>query len=551
MVKLTPTSHSKPNLVIPLLPSRVQPVRYKYQVGKSYGMAIVIIFLLAMVVFAVWWFRANYERVTLDPEIELSVQARQNRFYAAELYLTQLGIATQTERGRDTLINLPSSQDTLIIKSMGQSFNNQRVEHLVKWIKQGGQVITFANGYWYDDIEGVASMTTHVHDENDAANAPIVYQPYYLDEGNKLLDYLGIYYYYPEDYINCGDDEEAYQNQEHQPNPSVVYDERCAVDESVDTDTPVDTTATDSNVADEQSNYVADRTLTATVDGKAVNVQMDAYKAVLWINPELTPIWHIEKYNHEPQMVQFALGKGRLTVFTDSQFMQNPDTFVVDNILRHHSLDRPETKPQHTHTNAQASNAHTSNTAEVATETQTTDSNTKMMNNYRRISLVEADNAYLLWYLVKDSHKVWLLPDIDNNNLFELLWAKAKYACMSFAVLLLFWLWWQMRRFGPIKQQLDLPRRNLIEHLNMVGLFAWRLDKANRLLSQNRHGLKKTLLTHYPKLTQLEAKDFSHQLSEHIDMPAATIYTALFAPINSESDFIQVTHLMQQLTHQL
>lgn len=170
-------------------------------------------------------------------------------------------------------------------------------------------------------------------------------------------------------------------------------------------------------------------------------------------------------------------------------------------------------------------------------------------------TIEEHDNAYLLWNLVEGADKVWLLYSIDALPFTGLVWSRAQLACISFFALVLFWLWWQRNRFGPLKGQLDPPRRNLLEHIRMAAAFSWRQDKGRLLLSNNREHIKHQLCAKHPAVSKLPPEEQCQRLAELLEsghgLSAQQIHQALYADWRNERDFIQISYLLQIVGGQL
>lgn len=203
-------------------------------------------------------------------------------------------------------------------------------------------------------------------------------------------------------------------------------------------------------------------------------------------------------------MLDIPMGEGWLTIFSDSQFLRHSPQISLAN-----SLD------------------------------------------FQISDIEQGDHAYLLWHLVEQRNKTWLLYSIDALPLHQLLWSRAPLACISFVALVLFWLWWQRNQFGPRKGQLHPPRRNLLEHIRMSAAYSWRQDKAQLLLANNREHIRQSLQAKHPHITQLPAEEQCLRLSEILPLDAAQIHQALYADWRHERDFIRTSYLLQQIGQKL
>lgn len=490
------------------------------------------------------WFFTTHKRVTEEDKLTISREARSNSYFAAQLFLEKMGLEAETQKGREVLLNLPSADDAIIVKDIGYSFNEERIETMKAWLNQGGHIITFANQYYDAD------------DEDEDSNLSSV-------RGNRLLDNLGVYIQNMSnasavnstetEEIERADNEvedvdsvgkESIVDVENTPidrrgenceafntcdmvegsltggmtdtSENVDFIKKASDKEKNDKDDAEDVPKTFKEVVEAFREMQQAQEVTFHLSGKDVTVHMDDGKG-LWLSHALNVISE-QRAMHSSGIDQIYMADigfengGRLTVLTHDEFMRNP---------------LPE-----------------------ITEDDIAGSFQELLNE-QTTGLDSVDNAYLLWHLVKDDKKVWLLPRIDAPSLTQLLWQRARYAVISFSVLLLAWLLWQFGRFGPIREQVFRSRRNILEHLGMIGDFSWRIDKAEQLFQYNRDVVKQACIHKHPQLAGKLGSDFSDLLSERIDMDSLEIQKALFSTWQNETSFIEYTHLLQRLREKL
>lgn len=113
--------------------------------------------------------------------------------------------------------------------------------------------------------------------------------------------------------------------------------------------------------------------------------------------------------------------------------------------------------------------------------------NYSQWNNY---AIADYDHAFLLWLLSHNSGTTWFIYDTDSDSLMSLLWNSSRYLIISLAALLMFYLWSQSRRFGPMLEAGEKPRRSLLEHLSAVTRFQWRGKDFQYELSTARHDIR-------------------------------------------------------------
>lgn len=115
---------------------------------------------------------------------------------------------------------------------------------------------------------------------------------------------------------------------------------------------------------------------------------------------------------------------------------------------------------------------------------------------YRHIG--RQDHAQLLWALVRDAGKVWVVTDNDMPPIWLWLWRHATETIAAALLFLLLWLWARAVRFGPLLTEPAPERRRILEHIEAAGRFLWQHRKQNRLLRSMRETLVTTAARRHP-----------------------------------------------------
>ena len=158
------------------------------------------------------------------------------------------------------------------------------------------------------------------------------------------------------------------------------------------------------------------------------------------------------------------------------------------------------------------------------------------------------DNAYLLRKLVEGSNRVWLQYSIDMPGLPSLLWQKFPLL-VSLALGLLVLMGWRLFLYtGPSKTLGNSARRNLLEHIDASAAYAWRIDRGQQMLENNRNALEQAWRRRHPVLNNMTPEQRSDWLAEKTGMTASAISRTLYGDIDKEQDFIKATLVLQQLT---
>jgi hypothetical protein len=95
---------------------------------------------------------------------------------------------------------------------------------------------------------------------------------------------------------------------------------------------------------------------------------------------------------------------------------------------------------------------------------------------FTNAAIGDQDHAYLLARLAAGAPQAWMLFRSDVPALPILLWQRYPELVAALLLWLPLWLWWLTRRSGPRLGGEEPPRRNLLEHLEAAGRFAWRCD---------------------------------------------------------------------------
>jgi len=131
--------------------------------------------VLAVVIIgaAIWWFFANFEYRVAERDRGYDAEARQNQYLAAERFLEKFGMQIKSIPTMLDVKSLPPSRDVLFIPTARYDVSRQRVQELMAWVKQGGQLITRARPLSVsrpspdDPLFYALGVTTQVKKEHD------------------------------------------------------------------------------------------------------------------------------------------------------------------------------------------------------------------------------------------------------------------------------------------------------------------------------------------------------------------------------------------------
>jgi hypothetical protein len=184
------------------------------------------------------------------------------------------------------------------------------------------------------------------------------------------------------------------------------------------------------------------------------------------------------------------------------------------------------------------------------------------MQFIRNQAIGQYDHAQFLWSLVhfeRPARQIWLLrlPNLSgitktatNNipSLGQLVWLKWWAIVISASILLLFWLWHIMSRFGPLLPDPPGTRRRLLEHIEASGHFLWRYHQTKFLLRGARQAVLNKLASVHPDWIRLSPSKLSQQLAPLGKLSAEEIEEALYhIQPQTEVAFTQAIRILTQI----
>jgi hypothetical protein len=156
-------------------------------------------------------------------------------------------------------------------------------------------------------------------------------------------------------------------------------------------------------------------------------------------------------------------------------------------------------------------------------------SDSYFLNNNR---IKRYDHASFFWHLAQGEAqfgKVWLVYQEDMPSLWKWLAQHAPTVLISAAVLLLAWLWHSAVRFGPRLPDPVPVRRSVLEHLNTSGRFMWQHQVEDSLLKKVRAALHETMTYRHPGWSTLPKNLLQKKLAGRSGLDTVRIERALTA----------------------
>lgn len=149
---------------------------------------------------------------------------------------------------------------------------------------------------------------------------------------------------------------------------------------------------------------------------------------------------------------------------------------------------------------------------------------------FSNFSIGESNHARLLLDAVAgyvEPGKVWFIYDAAFPSLLQVIWQNAPYVVCGFLVVLFFWLWSIMPRFGPAIEPAPAVRRSIIEHVRAAGHFAWKNRGAGSLAGSSTDAVMHEAEFRHPGIGRLNVQDQARQIAKLTDLPAQTVLDVL------------------------
>lgn len=217
-------------------------------------------------------------------------------------------------------------------------------------------------------------------------------------------------------------------------------------------------------------------------------IEIEFNPARLLVDAKGTAEWGARREGREDgyHLLQYNLGKGRLTVLSDNDFLSND-------------------------------------------------------------AIGKRDHALLLGLLVNGHDRAWLLYSSNMPSLLYLLWRYATQLVISVVGLLLLLLWRMTQSSGPRLESSETARRNLMEHLRAAADYAWHTDRARRMFQASRSAIDQEWHRRHPILGQLEPAEKCEWIAERTGLAPRAVESALYADYAGEQEFIKMSAVLQKL----
>lgn len=171
---------------------------------------------------------------------------------------------------------------------------------------------------------------------------------------------------------------------------------------------------------------------------------------------------------------------------------------------------------------------------------------------FRNHWIGEHDHASWLSALVgENARKEVLFVASTSGSFFGMLWQHGWKALVALGLCLVFWLWQQMPRFGPLMEvELDATR-HFASHIGALGEFFWRMRRAPMLVDAAREAVWERVRERHRSLDD-GSRQMNDRLAEEISrrtgLPAKRVAAAFdAAPPDSAHNFVNLMRDLQAM----
>jgi len=146
---------------------------------------------------------------------------------------------------------------------------------------------------------------------------------------------------------------------------------------------------------------------------------------------------------------------------------------------------------------------------------------------------------------------VRILTRLDTPSLFEWLRDHAAAALASAALLVAFWLWRIVPRFGVVRPPPALERRSLVEHLQAIGRFLWREQAGVVMLDAARANVRRRLAQRGLAAPGASLQSLCDAAATALGMPAALLAEAFGSTPHTPEQFTTLMATLAAIEHKL
>lgn len=439
-----------------------------------------------------------YEEVV---DLGWSEAAQRNPFLAAEQFLSDLDMTVESSDRLDVLTQL-TPDSTLVITNANHVLSKQRADDLVQWIEEGGHVVVAAQ--LYNEAQP------------DVLLSRFDIEKYPVDDG--FLDNYG----------ESGDDLDS-------PNQDSSSEDSSGED-----------ITEDSSPEDSSSEEKALRELLQEASEQARD-ELEKNRAR---KEALQQDWDQAQATRKREAFSIADNIVLLS-FEEIDYRIQAD-FSGSGSLSHPAMgleegeDYPDYQPFYWAGNEKAVGFMQ---MQVGAGLLTVMAD---VNIWTSSQIDVFDHAFLLEFITGSSDKVVFLYGAVVPGLFELIWQHFPELTIALLMLLTAWVFYRMRRFGPLIRIGGDERRSFKEHIHAVGRLLWRQNMGDQLLDGVRQDIWKNLQRRHPGAERLDEHRGLEKLAEASGSTVDELRSLMLGTVPAdEIEFYQAVKSLQAIRKRL
>ena len=184
-------------------------------------------------------------------------------------------------------------------------------------------------------------------------------------------------------------------------------------------------------------------------------------------------------------------------------------------------------------------------------------------SHWNNDNIAKEDHAAFLYQILNNKtmtpdqagagpNTVWMFYGHESKSIWDLLPREAWILFKALAAFLLYWLWRQIPRFGPVRPNPPLARRSLLEHIEAAGNFLWQHGQGGTLIEIARNHFWRDFWIQHSDWVRLEKDEIFRRMANLTGFPEAKIRLALAEPVNADKDrFTVQMQMIDQLRRTL
>jgi len=291
---------------------------------------IIVAVVLLLIAALLAWFFTNYEQYSSKENQGFTGKAKNNVFYAAELFLAKYGMEVKSYDSILTMKELPGANDVLFIPTQRFDLGDDRVTELLAWVKKGGHLVVLARYSSSEDKENKDVLF-----ERLGVRAQRKYS------NNPFLDFFE---------GNIGEFEAELDDTEQESSSDEALNPNSVSKEETNEDSTTDSEMDKSNIENpEKSAKVDPRSEREKFESRVTPIIVEVNKKIedkrvyfnqsKWMQNESSfdTSWTVDGKNGA-QLLEFKIDDGWVTLLSDIQFLTNKRIDKFDHAAFLHTI---------------------------------------------------------------------------------------------------------------------------------------------------------------------------------------------------------------------